>query len=458
MKKNIVLFLFVFSFLQAQVNEYYKPICVITTSRNNADWYKRNLDSVFAQNYPQDKIHLIYCDDASMDNTYDLVWDYVVQCGWQKKVTLLGSDRRRGALFNHWRAIHLCSPETIVVNLDGDDWFSHDNVLQVINEKYKDPNVWMTFGQYEEYHQKGRKIGHCRDIPQVVKQRNAYRTFDWVSSHLRTFYAGLFHQIPLGYLLYKDDFFTSAVDLAMMFAMLELSDGRVQFISDVLYMYNCMNQNNTFRKNVLWQLTMGYVSRGRQPLQPLSFDPTKWQNKKTTKVLGILFVNNIADTQQDSDTIMYMCNGIDEVFVVNRNDNEIKTLLAALLNDERYTHVMFFTQKRLPNYHYNISNALEVLERTHGHAVYFDRYQRSQELCPYIVEIQLAVYAWKFRWASDSLQKRYSCHNTLYKRETLVKALGQIDGNSLRSIKKTWNLLPHKSQEDIGLLLSPIYN
>lgn len=455
MKKIFILLVCSFSFISA--NEEYKPICVVITSRNNADWYKKNLDSVFMQDYPKDKLHLIYYDDASTDNTYNLVWDHVMQHGWQDNVTLLGNDRRRGALFNHWRAIHLCSPDTIIVNLDGDDWFPHNTVLRVINEKYKDERTWITFGQYEEQHQQGGKIGHCRDIPQVVKRRNAYRSFDWVSSHLRTFYAGLFQQIPLGYLLYQDEFFTSAVDLAMMFAMLELSGGRVQFIPEILYMYNCMSENNTFRKNVLWQLKMGHVSRGRKPLQPLTFDPTK-QNKKNIKVLGILLVDNVSFAQQDADNIIRMCNGIDEVFTVNRNDNKVKMIIASLLKNETYTHVMLFSQKRLPKYHYNIDNAVEIFDRTHAHAVYFDRYECAQELCPHIVEVRPMVYAWKFIWAHGSLQKRYSCHNTLYKRENLAKALEQVDGNSLQQIKKAWNLLPHQSQEDVGLLISPTHN
>ncbi len=458
MKKLLVLLICGFSFLHARVvKEQYKSICVVTTSRNNADWYQKNLDSVFAQNYPRDKVHIVYCDDASTDNTFNLVWEHVVQCGWQNNVTLLGNNRRRGAMFNHWRAIHLCAPDSIIVNLDGDDWFAHNNVLQTINQAYQNEKTWITYGQYEEDHNPGKKIGHCREIPRVVKQRNAYRAFDWVSSHPRTFYAGLFQQIPLGYLLYKDDFFTSAVDLAMMFAMLELSGGRVAFIPEILYMYNVANPNLTCRKNVLWQLTMGYVSRGRQSLRPLTFNPMTKQ-KRTPHVLGILFADDVSAAQQSVYDITRMCDGVDEVVVINRQDRNIKMLLATLLDDQRYTHIMFFVHNKLPKYNYNITNAVEILDRTHAHAVYFDRYQCAQERCPFIVEVQPMVFAWKFRCAQGCLQKRYSFHNALYKRETLSDALEQVDGNTLRKIKKAWNLLPCNSQEDVGLLVSPTHN
>ncbi len=44
-----------------------KPFVFIIASYNNSEWYKNNLDSVFAQDY--ENYRIIYIDDASPDGT-----------------------------------------------------------------------------------------------------------------------------------------------------------------------------------------------------------------------------------------------------------------------------------------------------------------------------------------------------------------------------------------------------
>ena len=56
------------------------PLVVIIPSYNNAQWYKKNLDSVFNQRYSNYRI--IYLDDASTDQTGYLVEKYI-----QEKIT-----------------------------------------------------------------------------------------------------------------------------------------------------------------------------------------------------------------------------------------------------------------------------------------------------------------------------------------------------------------------------------
>src|SRR5579872_96758 len=79
-----------------------KPLVIVIPSYNNSDWYRKNLDSVFAQDY--DNYRIIYIDDCSIDGTYELVRDYIVENGQKERVTLIKNDRRQGALANHYRA------------------------------------------------------------------------------------------------------------------------------------------------------------------------------------------------------------------------------------------------------------------------------------------------------------------------------------------------------------------
>ena len=39
-------------------------------------------------------------------------------------------------------------PSDVIVTLDGDDWFSRPDALQIILDVYKDTNCWMTYGSW----------------------------------------------------------------------------------------------------------------------------------------------------------------------------------------------------------------------------------------------------------------------------------------------------------------------
>ncbi len=208
-----------------------RPLVIVIPSYNNAKYYQKNLDSVFKQKY--ENYRVIYIDDCSPDGTYDLVKQYITEHVQEDRMLLFKNKERRGALTNHYKAVHLCADHEIVIQLDGDDWFAHEHVLARINKAYDNPNVWLTYGQHRVYPTGER--GKCRHMPEAVIKRQAYREYDWITSALRTFYAGLFKRIKLQDLLYEGDFFATSCDLAFMYPMLEMAAGRIKFIDEVLY-------------------------------------------------------------------------------------------------------------------------------------------------------------------------------------------------------------------------------
>jgi len=260
--------------LQAQAGDYERPLVVVIPSHNNADWYARNLDSVFTQEY--DNYRVIYCDDASTDNTYNLVQAYIIAHGYEDKITLLHNDISQGALFNHYQAVSRCRDHEIVINLDGDDWLPHNQVFAHINSVYADPEVWMTYGQYRNY--PSGIIGQCKELPAGVIIKNVYREYDWVTSHLRTFYAKLFKKIRRADFIDdnpddkidNDQFFRSACDMAFMFPMLEMAGKHSRFIPDVLYEYNQKTTQNIFKTQLVLQLHNSYVIRARRKYAPIA--------------------------------------------------------------------------------------------------------------------------------------------------------------------------------------------
>lgn len=237
--KRVFLFVFLFFSLQSKPSDTQKPIVILTASYNNKDWYERNLSSLFGQRY--DNWRLIYINDCSTDQTSLLVQEYVRKSGQSDRVTFVDNKVRQGHLANQYAAIHTCKPHEIVVILDGDDWLAHNNVLHYINNSYQNPEVWMTYGQFWYYKRNVR--GMCHAIPhQYVVNNSARKYSSWVLSHLRTFYAGLFHQIDLQDLLYHGSFYPMFADGVVMYPLFEMAAERAQFIPDVLCIYNDANQ------------------------------------------------------------------------------------------------------------------------------------------------------------------------------------------------------------------------
>ena len=242
-----------------------KPMVVVIPSFNNRDWYELNLESVLQQNYRNFRV--IYIDDHSTDGTGELVREYLRKNDWEERVHLIHNSERMGALYNIYHAVWSCDPEEIIVTVDGDDWLFHENVLKRLNQIYADPDVWMTYGQYIEFPDGG--AGHCQMIPPHVIENNSYRSYAWVSSHLRTFYASLFHLIAYDDFLFQGEFYSAAWDLAFMFPLLEMSSSHFRFIPDVFYVYNQASPINDYKLRRELQLFYEQVIRSMIPYETI---------------------------------------------------------------------------------------------------------------------------------------------------------------------------------------------
>jgi glycosyltransferase involved in cell wall biosynthesis len=237
-----------------------KHFVIVIASYNNKDWYQKNLDSVFMQKYK--KYHIIYVDDVSPDGTGDLVEKYIKDKHQEQRVTLIKNKERVGALANYYNAIHSCDDQSIIVQLDGDDWLAHDHVLDLLNKVYDNHKVWLTYGQFKTY--PDLSIGGCKQIPANIIKTNDFRSYDWVTSHLRTFYAGLFKLIKKEDFLFEGRFFQMTGDLATMFPMLEMAGSRIKFVPDILHIYNRATPLNDNKVNVSLQLALDHFIRTKE--------------------------------------------------------------------------------------------------------------------------------------------------------------------------------------------------
>lgn len=244
---------------------YERPMVVVIPSYNNSAWYEKNLGSVFAQKYSNYRV--VFIDDASPDGTGKLVKQYVEHVGQSHRTTVIQNTNRVGALANIYKGVWLCAPHEIIVNLDGDDWFYNDFVLQRLNREYSDPDVWVTYGQFIHY--PCGSPGWAAQVPYEVIARNSFRDEAWTTTALRSFYAGLFQKIRKEDLLYNGEFFPMAGDLAYMWPIVEMAGFHSRFIPDVLYVYNLQTPINDSKKDADLQWRLGLITRMRPRYAPV---------------------------------------------------------------------------------------------------------------------------------------------------------------------------------------------
>ena len=233
------LFLCLFSFF-VDADRKEQPIVVITPSYHNAPFYKRNLDSIFNQNYSNYRV--IYIADGDFlpdsDGTGTLVERYVKEKGQEHRFTLIRNKDRHFALNNTYRAILNCRDDEIFIVLDGDDALNNPNVLSRVNAMYNqsDKEVWYTYGDFRAIH--NTMTSWTSAIPESALAENKLREWQHSATHLRTCRAWLAKQIKIEDFFYNGYFFTVTGDVALFEPIMEMANRRYHMTREVLYDYN----------------------------------------------------------------------------------------------------------------------------------------------------------------------------------------------------------------------------
>jgi len=446
-----------------------KPLVIIVLSYNNSEWVEKNIQSIFSQKYSNYRV--IYIDDCSDDNTYELVKTYVNQHNMNDRITIIKNKSRKFALANHFTAGHMCKDHEIMVHLDGDDWFKDDHVLQKVNHVYSDPNVWITYGQYEVY--PGGRIGLCEDFPKIVHQKNIYREYQWVSSHLRTFYAWLFKKIKLKDCIHKGHWIPVCCDRVMMFALLEMAREHSKFIPDVLYVYNCATSGNLFKKHLVSQWHFNHIISAQSKYPKINKSPIQNPTNKTDKKTAmIIFSENnpmlaqallesaqmnirninfnvvyLAENKQFNQGYQKLKNKFKNAKFYSYNkgtESNLSSIIDKILTQNNY--VLFAHDGIIIKEPINIDRSLQAIEKTHAYGFYFTlgkniteykNLRRPQKLPPF-VEVEETISAWPFECGEYNWSKPQSFSLALYNAQTVKRALSHIVYDSPESLETLW--------------------
>lgn len=216
-------------------------ISIVISTRNATDYVEKCLDSAISQDYPDYEI--IFIDAQSNDGTYEKAKAYESKF---ENIRVIQNKQRKYQGENIRIGTEMSQEKSIIITLDGDDWFPHDGVLSRVNAEYKKHDCWMTYGTYEEFPYRNIS-GHYMEYPLEVRKNKSFRSYRWLASHLRTFRRELFLKINPDDM--KDpntrDYVSMAPDLSFQFPMLEMcGENKSRYIPDILYIYNRENPMN----------------------------------------------------------------------------------------------------------------------------------------------------------------------------------------------------------------------
>ena len=202
----------------------------------NAEKYiEKCLNSIVKQTH--NRFQVLIVDDCSSDSSYEIASKI---CEENKHFKIFRNNRRIGALNNIRNLLEKKIKEptkTIDLIVDGDDYLYSSDVLNILEEKYKQTNCLITYGSHIS-----SKGVQGKKYPRIIRKFNLFRKYFWYASHLKTFRHDLWLAIKPKDLINKNQqYFSVAWDLAMMFPMLEMAGKRQEFISEILYFYNDSN-------------------------------------------------------------------------------------------------------------------------------------------------------------------------------------------------------------------------
>jgi glycosyltransferase involved in cell wall biosynthesis len=203
---------------------------------------------------------MIIVDAKSDDKTYKICEDYSSR---DNRIKLFQNTERLSQVANFIILSNLARANSILVSIDGDDWFKNNSVLSKLNVVYQDKNVWMTYGTYEEYPYRDVTF-HYEAYPDDVINSNSFREYKWLASHLRTFRKDLIQKIDLNDL--KDErgnWLETTGDQAIMLPMLEMSGERSRYIPDILYVYNVFETARDTNLNERRQIELAKYIRSK---------------------------------------------------------------------------------------------------------------------------------------------------------------------------------------------------
>jgi glycosyltransferase involved in cell wall biosynthesis len=241
---------------------------IVSCERNAGDYAIQCLESVFRQKYDKGFVRHIFIDDASADGTYEKIVSWI-ELHPGNRVELIRRDECQGGTFNTLDGMRMAMNDTIVIELNGDDFLPDAGVLDFFNKVYTDNDIWMTYNSFRNIN--GPPSSNARKYPKEVIEENSFRDQEgWQASHLHTFRKRLFDHLDEGVFIDPDSgrLWACSDDQALYLSMLELAGRHSRHINRITCVYNYWESSHSYKDEARSVEVSKRIRKGKR-LKPL---------------------------------------------------------------------------------------------------------------------------------------------------------------------------------------------
>jgi len=205
---------------------------IITPVYNAEQWIGKCISSVREQTHSN--FIQIIVDDCSTDDTLKVAKKAI---DGDDRFIIIERQKKTGTMRGHILACdYAFSSKEIIVHLDGDDWFSSDQVLERLNKVYEDEDIWCTYGNYKTTDE---TPSVCKSIEDPYKPFRHYLLTGWIFSQVRSFRAFLWKGLEEEDFRSEDGSYLAVADVAIFLPVLEMAGiNRLRYIPEVQMIYN----------------------------------------------------------------------------------------------------------------------------------------------------------------------------------------------------------------------------
>lgn len=224
---------------------------IVVSNHNSNGFIIKCLKSIKKQKYKYYDVVVI--DDHSDDLRE---WEFIRKYCKKQKWKSLRTSRSVGSLYCYNLAInmHKCKDNDIILMINGHDWLFTKDSLKIYKSVYKkSKELCFTFGNHINYipglrkyqpNNKSHTIKSEWEIINDIIHNDSYRQNRWIYFFPITFKYYLWKNLNKEYLLGPDKRFYKN-NRVIVYPLLEIAQGRIQYISDITYATSDYTNENT---------------------------------------------------------------------------------------------------------------------------------------------------------------------------------------------------------------------
>lgn len=480
---------------QSNIISERKIVVLISSYNNPTELTYECLMSVLMQEYSN--FEILFCDDCSpQPNIEQIHRNLIAQIDTHNRITYRRNKERYRPMGNQWHAFHSINPdnildnrEIIIVNLDGDDVLLHSNVLKKINELHHH-GAWITWGQCLYYPSKGA-IPACHGVSNSVIASNSWRDIPFCFGHIRTYRLSLLKDIPLEALLYNDNFYPAAGDVALMWIGCEKGGTHAIFNPEPAYGYRVTNQAESALYPQESTQCVNYA-RAQKRFQPLKELPRQLTADHYNADLVIFSYKRPMQLYALLESLEKYVTGLNKIVVLYRADDDsyeqsyasvksdfenitfvrqsiskpyedFKPLLLQIIHASTSDYSMFATDDDLVKDYVSITDCIRALQKTHADAFHLRLGKNTThsymakciQQIPCLIDIENDMFAWRMNPRNWNTGHDWVYPNTvdmaLYPKQKIMEDLCNINFSNPTDLEGMWCFLGLNGPTKIGL-------